>query len=162
MYTDEFENLYECVKYTKRTVRYLPAVVDYLKTHVRKPRTCAEIGKGVFGDRYNAYYDMSVMRIEPAEVASILRHLVDGGYVKSEVIDDEPWTWEDRVWITDPINGINPTIKVYSWDNNEWYEIENPAYLEARRKSKTKVGGHWETVTKTKPRTKRVYTWVGK
>lgn len=152
MKVTEYEKTYTSVYNAVNDVRHVEAVVEFLRKQTA-PATCAEIGKGVFGDVYSRSY---MSKSYAAQMGQVLRHLRKGGFIKVEERKGDPIEIEVEEYIVpEDENGEPPMLTVHDEQGRE-FRIDNPNYnrMNAWRR------GHWGRVKKTVTPTIKTYLWV--
>ena len=148
MTTNIYEKTYVSVKNGLADTEYLNRLVEIMRSN-REPMTCADLGYRVFGNRYGSDY---MGKSLSARMGQMLRHLRQGGFIKTDLIDGAPvevssWEWVDAV-------GAPPSkIRVHDEDGNEYW-IANPKYDYRCH------GGNYEEVKKTIIPKVKTYLWV--
>ena len=146
MKTNCFEDTYVSVNKARNDVERLDDVILALED-ADKPLTCRDIGLKIWGADY-----LDNRRLA-ARMGQMLRHLLQGGFIRWDEIKGEPFEVEYEEWVNNVLpdeNGNLPTLKVHDDAGNE-YTIPNPKY----RGRLYYNGGHFEKVKKTIiPRTK--------
>ena len=148
MTTNIYEKTYVSVKNGLADTEYLNRLVEIMRSN-REPMTCADLGYRVFGNRYDSNY---MGKSLSARMGQMLRHLRQGGFIKTDLIDGAPvevssWEWVDAV-------GAPPSkIRVHDEDGNEYW-IANPKYDYRCH------GGNYEEVKKTIIPKVKTYLWV--
>lgn len=152
MKVTEYEKTYVSVKNAISATEHVEAVVEFLRKQTT-PVTCAEIGKGVFGDVYSR---SCMSKSYAAQMGQVLRHLRKGGFIKMEERKGDPIEIEVETYIYDNDDkGEPPMITVHD-DKGREYRIQNPNYSGHW----TRGHGHWDKVKKTVTPTIKVYRWV--
>ena len=122
----KFERLYGCVCDTmESSAGIIDKVAEYLQ-QVNEPMTCKEIARAIYGEEFfsKAWMRQSFV----SRTSSALHHLIRGGYVKREEIDDgAPFTVkrEKMVWADE--NGKSLIIEAIDPISGKKYDIANPS-----------------------------------
>ena len=152
MQASKYEKTYVCAYKALVETKYVDKAAEFIK-NVGCEVTCKEVGKYVFGEDYGTPKDDWMAKSHAAILGQILKHLVDGKFIKVEKVYGEPIEIEHEVYVHKDIHGRPSTIKVHDDEGNE-YEIPNPKFVASWSK------GSWCKEKKTIRPSHKVYTWV--
>ena len=150
MIANAYEKTYVSVKNGLADTEYLNRLVEIMRAN-HEPMTCADLGRHVFGERYNNKYECSSLRVR---MGQMLKHLRQGGFIKVDLVDGTPVTITHMGYIEPQGADVEPAyIKVYDGKGRE-YNIPNPNYRPSWAR------GTWGEITETITPKIKVWCWV--
>lgn len=154
MEISKYEATYYCVeKASNTTARFIDEVAEYVSSRANEYVTIKEICKEIYKDLFVKDSYMYLSQINT--ISNVMKHLVDGGFVKRvKIPDGAPIELEEEKMIK--VDAFNrPLMITVKADDGRKFEIEDPDIPQ-------NDDWHWEyiTIKKTVQPKKSAYMWI--